>query len=615
MTRVTIAGFGRPGLIRDLAGHDLTPEAWNEVRNARFGPYGARAFGGDGLVLDTAVVPPYWLKAFPPITSPLWVYAGLEKVYAYDGSSHTDITRLAGDYSAAVQERWQGEVFNGLGIFNNTFDVPQLWSEFDASTPLVDLTNWPATLRCKVLRPHGFFLIALYTIESSVDRPYRIRWSHPAAPGTVPASWALNDPTVDSGEFDEAESPDYIVDGLSLGQLFIVYKQKSTYAMQFVGRPNIFAKWPILPTRGLLTRDCVTAIPQGHFAVSTDDIYVHTGQRESDKSIVEATLRDWVFRQIDTANFFNCYVVNYERRGEVWFCFPESGETFPTLALVWNRITGGVGVRDLFGSPYIYPGPVETTVSMTWDGSGAGIGATGAVETAKVVLAGIGDVIQHLSGLGGLAAGIPAVAGFGSVNDAALHFTGSGALVIGKSTVAGAGHRELEGAGSLLGKKPTVLGESIKGILGDGALSITESTLASEGIRGIEGTGAPASSKPTVAGTGLASLLVTANNVSKQGSGFSFCGNPGSTGTPGTTVSGGSGNYTYSWSRVSAPAERSFICSNASAQNPSWRPTGNTACADDSPVTETWRVDVVDTVTGQEGSDTITVTITWIDLS
>jgi len=366
--RVKIGSLEAPGFIADAAPYTIPVEAFSEARNVRFTPNGAVSFGGDEEVFSTAPITPLWIKPFPPVTAPLWVYAGLTKVYAYDGS-HNEITRASGLYSATATERWHGEVLNGIGFLNNTIDVPQMWTDFDASTVLQDLSNWPSTVRCKFMRPFKFFMFAGYTIESGSERPFRIRWSHPAAPGTVPSSWALNDPTKDSGEIDIAETDDYLVDGLALGDLFIVYKQKTTHAMQFVGRPNIFSRWPILSTKGLLWRDCVQSFPGGHFVAGIDDLYVHNGQRDSDVSLVEGKLRNWIFNQIDTENYQNCFTLNYERRGEIWFCFPEAGSTYATLAAVWNRDKGGIGIRDLFHSPFIYSGPklVPTGGSGIWD--------------------------------------------------------------------------------------------------------------------------------------------------------------------------------------------------------------------------------------------------------
>jgi hypothetical protein len=258
-------------------------------------------------------------------------------------------------------------VFQGVGIFNNVIDIPQHWSSFTAATKLVDLANWPAGYRCNALRPFKNFLFALSPIESGIAKPYRVRWSHPAAPGTIPTSWDISDPTKDAREVDLATTPGHVIDGLELGDLFCVYKGDSVHAFQYIGPPFFFRNDQIISGRGILWRDCVQKFPRGHFVAGVDDLYIHTGGQNSDESVVEAKLKKWIFTQLNASNYFNCYTMKYEQKNEIWFCFPESGATYATLAVVWNYLTGGIGVRQLPGSPFGYVGPAEDLSGViTW---------------------------------------------------------------------------------------------------------------------------------------------------------------------------------------------------------------------------------------------------------
>jgi hypothetical protein len=369
MPRLKLAGLGAHGLVKDTLQEDLPPEAWTDVRNVRFNSQGAKAFSGHRRVLSPASIQPKWIRPFPPLNAPYWVYADETSVWAWRGE-HFNLTRLSGPYTATADERWQGEVFNGVGIFNNVMDVPQVWPTIAENYPLEDLPNWPEDLRCKWLRSYKNFLIAGYMIENGVERPFRVRWSHPAAPGSVPDSWALFDPTKDSGEVDLADSPDYLVDGLTLGETFIVYKEKTVWAMQYVGGQQIFNFWQVMYDRGLLWRDCALALPGGHFVAGQDDIYIHTGQRGSEKSVVQDRLRKWVYNQLSPETFFNCFAMLNIAETEAWFCFPEAGETYATLALVWNWRTNSSGLRDLPRIPFAYAGVInEELAAATWGGN------------------------------------------------------------------------------------------------------------------------------------------------------------------------------------------------------------------------------------------------------
>lgn len=102
-------------------------------------------------------------------------------------------------------------------------------------------------------------------------------------------------------------------------------------------------------------------------------------------------------------------------------------------------------------------------------------------------------------------------------------------------------------------------------------------------------------------------LAVTANNVTKtSGPAAAFCGAYLSTGGPNTIVTGGSGSYTYSWTRMSACHSSGCLAiSSATAQNPTW---AGSACDGDVIESETWRVTVTDTSYGVTAFTDISVT-------
>ena len=109
-------------------------------------------------------------------------------------------------------------------------------------------------------------------------------------------------------------------------------------------------------------------------------------------------------------------------------------------------------------------------------------------------------------------------------------------------------------------------------------------------------------------------LLLTASNVNHSNGGFSHCGNPGVTGTPGLTVQYGSGSYTYAWTQVGTPAQSGpYNCSNAAIANPTWSKAS--VCDGDTPNSETWRVTVTDTVSGAQKTKDIIVTLIWSDFT
>lgn len=358
MAEKVVEVIGSLGIVRDSPAHKITDSAFSDGKNILFGTDGAEVVAGNLPVFSTAPITPIWIQAFPTLIAPKWVYANLTDVYVFDGSSHTEITRISGDYAAVATERWQGSTFNGVGILNNTIDIPQAWTEFDPATKLVNLPNWPATRRAKSIRPFKNFLVALNLTDSSVHRPYRILWSDSAVPGSVPGSWDSTDPATDSREFDLAQTPDHLVDQLELGEINIIYKETSTWGMRFIGPPNFFAFWRILSNRGILTRDCVVSTPVGHVVVTQDDIIVHLGQTEQATSIIDKVLRKYIFSSIDPTSFYNSFLLSDVKKNEVYFFYPEVGQTYANKVLIWNWVDKSRALRDVPLTPFAAIGPV-----------------------------------------------------------------------------------------------------------------------------------------------------------------------------------------------------------------------------------------------------------------
>jgi hypothetical protein len=366
--KVTLGNLGKFGVIKDIDAQEIAPEYFTEAQNIRFTEEGVKSVRGDRRAMATGLTRAKWLMQVPPNDRPLWVYGDETILAVYDGIAHSGITRVAQAYSGNSLQRWNGGLFSGMLVLNNTVDKPQLWSNFDTSTPMVDLPNWPDALRCKFLRPFKSFLIAGNLTEGASEYPFRLRWSHPAAPGAVPQSWATDNPAFDSRQVDLGETKHELVDSLDMGDINVVYREKSAWGMQFIGGQSKFRLWPILDNDGLLWRDCVQKVPQGHLAWGQNDIYGHNGQKNSTVSIVNGKTRKWLFSLISPENFRNCFTLLHEQEKEVWFCLPEIGSEYATFAMIYNYDKGGIGFRDLPGVPFGTSGVLSTqeTTSNTW---------------------------------------------------------------------------------------------------------------------------------------------------------------------------------------------------------------------------------------------------------
>jgi len=374
MPRIPIHDIGSIGIVRDLPPHLLVPEAWSGGQNVRFQDNKVLKFKGHRAVFDPPTVAPYWALAAQTAANIFWMYAGLDKVYTVEQSGvHTDITRVSGDYTGAATDLWNGAVLAGIPVITNGVDDPQSWSPIAAATKLVDLPNWPAATTCKYMRAFKNFLVALHITESAVVKPHMIKWSHPADPGSVPSSWDETDATKDAGERELIDSQAGIIrDALPLRDLLVIYKDNSTWGMQHIGGQFIFRTFPMFTRTGILTSRCVASLPNAeqHFVMTGDDLIIHNGQ--SAESVIDKLWKRFINNNLDPNNFANSFVVSNPIEDEMWFCFPETGSTFASLAVTWSTKSGTIGVRELSNAAFIAPGVIDELATVeSWDGDAA----------------------------------------------------------------------------------------------------------------------------------------------------------------------------------------------------------------------------------------------------
>src|SRR5580765_5997585 len=208
MPIVEINDLAKIGQINDVAPYMLPPEAWTLAENIRYERNAPTVLLGWQQVFSGNVAgTPHFALPFKGLSQTWWLYTSQTKAYVYDGTSHAEITRATGgDYATTFTENWNGVVFGGIPIFNNGVDVPQAW----IGTPslvlkLTALPNWPTTMSARVVRNFGSYLVA-FNIKDTTSTPnilpHLVQWSNPAAPGTVPTSWAYGNPATEGGRKD-----------------------------------------------------------------------------------------------------------------------------------------------------------------------------------------------------------------------------------------------------------------------------------------------------------------------------------------------------------------------------------------------------------------------------
>jgi hypothetical protein len=376
-TQIDINDVASIGVIRDSPPHEIPPEAWTQAENVRFEDDSVVQLLGYSQVFGTPLFAPYYAQFVSSPATPWWLYAGLNKIAAFDGTTHTDITRSTdgATYNSPGAAAWQGTNIGGIPVLNNGTDVPQYWpftaaGVFSAATKMANLLNWPSTLRCKIIRSFGPYMLAMNLVDSSggpaVARPYDVRWSHPADPGAVPPTWDPNDPTHNAGQLSLSDvDSGQIVDGLSLQGKFYVYKENSCWRFRNVGGQYIFDEDPFLENTGLLSARCVAVTGDGqrHFFVGQDNLYTHDGN--SAKPVLDKRTRRYLFNNIDVGNYTNSFVFVNPVRKEGWFCYPAIGSVQPNRALIVNYDTLSTTESSVDWQAAAI-GTVQTSDTNTW---------------------------------------------------------------------------------------------------------------------------------------------------------------------------------------------------------------------------------------------------------
>lgn len=368
MPDIEINDLASIGVVHDLEGYQLPPEAWTLANNMRFSDAGAERLIGKQQKFGTLSGAPHFLFPVKSASQVFWMYMTLTKGYVWDGSTHSDITNTGADYSASASREWNGTLLGGVPILNNGVDEPQQW-DLNTGNEMTDLTNWPTNDSCRVMRAFGPYLMAFDVTDGGTRYPHLVKWSHPADPGSVPSSWDVTDATKDAGQFDLPDtSAGIILDAFPLSGQMYVYKESSTWQIRLVGGRFVFDNKVRWVTSGILAPRCVTLTADGrnHVVATQDDFIIHNGSNI--QSILDKRFKRYLFNQIDTTNYLNCFSFTNPFRDEIWFCYPSSGSTNPDMALIWSYKEGSAGALSEAEVDFRHAavGNIESASDDTW---------------------------------------------------------------------------------------------------------------------------------------------------------------------------------------------------------------------------------------------------------
>lgn len=343
MPILRIRNIGSKGVIKDLPPFELPPEAWNHAVNVRFIANRIEKVGGFFPVLTERMPDAEPLAILTKNNTRDQIYATKDTIYRVIGKDHTVVSKMSdpdGDpddqdnafkYHAHPESTWYYTTLSNAIVMNTPLDPPQGMAVHEHR--FHDLPGWgqpqgpdgpQLDWRAGRIRAFRNYLIALDVTESGVEMPQRVRWSDVAYVNALPLNWIENDENKDGGYNDLSDANGRVVDGVPLRDSFVVYTDKETYLMDYVGGELIFQFRKLFSDSGILAPECAVEFESKHFVISEDDIFVHNGS--SRQPVASARIKKWLIEEISSVNPMATKVFAYTPAKEIWVLYVGPGQ-------------------------------------------------------------------------------------------------------------------------------------------------------------------------------------------------------------------------------------------------------------------------------------------------
>lgn len=326
MPTIPFRNLGEKGVVIDRSPQDADPLSWTNARNVRF---------AEGKI------------------SRYSAFKRLDATYSYskqpvgilDASSIDEEGFIVTVFSDGTMEQWSsGAVTDVTPTGTLITDFSQITScklgqvtyvnrETDVPIYRVDpsdgafqpIPGWNSGDRCRSLRSFKDFLIALDVTLGGTDYQTMVKWSDAAQAGSPPANWDTTSSSSLAGENVLNDLESSIVDGLALGDSFIIYTDKETVRMDYVDQPFIFDFNTVFnQDAGMIAKNCVVEVEGKHFVFGRSDIYAHDGV--SKVSLVDGVIRSKVYSELDFDLRSRCFVYHDAFQNEIAFCYPSTAD-------------------------------------------------------------------------------------------------------------------------------------------------------------------------------------------------------------------------------------------------------------------------------------------------
>lgn len=348
--------MGQAGVISDIAPWDLPDNALSDGRNFRVLSGKIQAAGGSKIASQHGAGTElgHINQAVTFNGEGLWFVCGADGIYTFNG--------LGFDFQHGANvnpDGWSTCKIGRVMFFNHPEYKPVYFASEDENSSGISPLPWSPQhgdwaakgCKAKVLNSHRNFLFAMNTTETDggLTNYYsdRIRWSHPVEPNGIPYTWEPAD------DDDRSSLAGYltlgrggeIIGGESLRDSFVVYSDEAVNILDYTADALQWRRRTVSQIVGLVGKEAMVEVNGTHFFMANEDILAFDGNQA--RSILHNRLRKQYALSIDTTNVRNSFAFHNKTFSELWFCFPEKGNTHPNVAYAYNYRDNTFAIRDL----------------------------------------------------------------------------------------------------------------------------------------------------------------------------------------------------------------------------------------------------------------------------
>ena len=331
MPTVPVRGVGGVGVISDIASQDAPAISWTDAMNVRFSDGVMSRYSvfkrldspvNYGLHSTLSRHPTGCCNGWSTGEGGLVVVTSSGFIAETIGATTTTVSPIGTLAPSDKQPTFC--TLGGLTYINQESNVP-CYREQPSSGRFQALNGWSAADRCASLRSFKDFLIAIHVTKAGVEYPAMVKWSDAAQVGQPPSNWDSTLPSSMAGEniINDVSGP--LIDGLTLGDSFMIYGNYQTFRMDYIGQPYIFRFQKLFDDQGVMSKNCVVEVDGRHYVFGRTDIFAHDGMTKT--SIVNTRVSRKLFSEIDENLLERCFVYHDRKYGEIVFCYPSNDDT------------------------------------------------------------------------------------------------------------------------------------------------------------------------------------------------------------------------------------------------------------------------------------------------